>query len=251
LSGLRVLDEDGRILNYLPNKEVEDALEDFRREDPVGFDRLIGHWGKAEYQICVVFPPESPFRAGQIRTVRFVHTDGKRPDYVKWSLLKLPSYNIEHERPRNHSHSLFVVVQAPQDTYLSVQVNDGEVRGEDHYYVTALDQIVYHFSAHLPAAKRKPYSWTATYNLGPPKVEQLILSLWWFLAVALGTWVITAFYYSQVPTLPVSGMTAVAAGATAATAALLLSLKSSWAERYRLALVPAFIVTVVAWILRA
>ncbi len=41
LANLQVLDEDGRQLNYLPNREVERALQEVKREKPAAYARAV------------------------------------------------------------------------------------------------------------------------------------------------------------------------------------------------------------------
>ncbi len=248
LHQLRIIDEDGRRLNYLPNQEVERALKEIEHEEPETYTRFLDRFSHAQYRILIVLPRSRPLGPGEMRTIRLLHVDGRRPEYVERSVLTMPEYNIRHKRLLNHPHGLFVDVHAPADTHLSVDVYDDEVRNYGHYYVGEQETMHYHFGAYLPPAKKRPYTWGATYRVGPTVATQLILSLWLLLSVGLGTWLLLASGLPQVPSLNVVSMTSIAGGATAASAALLFTLRRSWADRYRLLLLPPLMVNAIAWL---
>ncbi len=248
LANLRVLDEDGRDLNYLPNREVEQALRELREEDPEAFRRTVPPFAHPRYRISIVLPKDAPLRPGEIRTVRLLHTDGERPRYKRWSALTLPSYHIQHRRRVGQVYGLHVAVNAPPDTHLTVEVDDASLLGDSHYHATPESEIDYHFNAYLPPPEKRGYRWQANYELGPARMVEPILTGWLILAFALGAWILAASFSPAVPALGRGEMFAVAGAVSATSAGLLLGLKEAWASRYLLLLLPAFLVSAVAWL---
>jgi hypothetical protein len=244
LSGLHVMDEDGRVLNVLPNEEVRTVLKEVEDESPDTYRWFIDRFAKARYRICIVFPAESPLGPGEIRTIRLAHVDGVRPKHKFLSALKLPVYRIEHERLLSHTHGLFVDVQTPPDTHLSVTVGDAEIRGRNHYHVTPNEEIDHHFGAYLPPASTAPYSWFAEYWLGPTKVDSIVLSLWLAFSTVAGIWLAL----DPFSTSSAASLTAIAGGLLATSSALVFGLRKSWADRYRLLLIPSILFTALGWL---
>lgn len=243
MAGLRVADEDGRVLNYLPNHEVRHALDELEKEKPDNYRWFIDRFSKAKYRICIVFPANSPLGPGEMRTIRLHHVDGTKPKHKVLSALTLPVYRIEHERLLSHTHGLFVDVQTLPDTHLSVKVQDEGLKGIDHYHVTANSEVDHHFDTHLPTALIKPYSWAAEYCLGPTSVESVVLTLWLGVSTIIGIWLNTGAASSNA-----SAPTAIAGGLLATSAALVFGLRQSWADRYRLLLIPSILLAAVGWL---
>jgi hypothetical protein len=243
LSGLRVADEDGRVLNYLPNHEVRQALAELEKEKPDNYRWFIDRFSKAKYRICIVFPANSPLGPGEMRTIRFRHVDGIKPKHKILSALTLPIYTVEHERLLSHTHGLFVDIQAPQDTHLSVKVEDAGVTKMAHYYVTAKKEVDHHFGVHLPPASIMPYSWAAEYWLGPTSVESVVLTLWLVASTLVGVWLSIGAASSKA-----TALTAIAGGLLATSAALVFGLRQSWADRYRLLLIPSILLSALGWL---
>ncbi len=248
LANLQVLDEDGRQLNYLPNREVEQALQEVRRENPSAYARAVAAAPHPQYRISIILPPEAPLRPGAMRTFRLVHTDGEKPRYLAFRALTLPSYHITHVRRAGQSHGIHVAVNAPPDTQLEVELDDETVRGREHYHTTPPSDIDYHFNAYLPPAGEEPYVWRANYHMGPTFMEELVLTAWLALGAAAGLWVLLASFLG-VPAAAVSReMLAISAAVAATSAGLLLALKNAWASRYLKLLLLVFGVAAVAWL---
>lgn len=249
LANLEVLDEDGRQLDYLPNREVERALQEVKRENPETYERAVTATSHPEYRISIVLPQDAPLRPGAMRTLRLVHTDGEKPRYLGLRALTLPSYHISHVRRVGQAYGIHVAVKAPPDTQLAVDVDDETVRGREHYHATPRGEIDYHFNAYLPPPGDEPYVWRANYHTGPPLMEELVLTGWLFLAAALGVWALAAALVVGGVGPTAKAMLAISGALSATSAGLLLSLKSAWASRYLKLLLPVFAVAALAWLL--
>ncbi len=248
LANLQVLDEDGHRLNYLPNREVEGALQEVRRDDPETYARAVTSTAHPQYRISIVLPPEAPLRPGAMRTLRLVHTDGEKPRYLSLRALTLPSYHISHVRRAGQRHGIHVAVNAPPDTQLAVDLDDETVRSREHYHSTPPGDIDYHFNAYLPPAGDEPYVWRANYHMGPTLMEELILTAWLVVAAVAGLWVL-ALSFEGVPSVAVSReMLAVSAAVAATSGGLLLALKNAWGSRYLKLLLVVFAAAALAWL---
>lgn len=248
LANLQVLDEDGRQLNYLPNREVECALQEVRREQPLAYERAMGSASQPHYRISVVLPPEAPLRPGAMRTLRLVHTDSEKPRYLRLRALNLPSYHIAHVRRAGQRHGLHVSVIAPPDTQLTVELDDETVRTREHYHTTPPQDIDYHFNVYLPPAGDDPYLWRANYHLGPAIMEELVLTAWLLLGAAAGLWVL-GLSFAGLPSPPTAReMLAISAAVAGTSGGLLLALKKAWSSRYLKLLLLVFAAAAVAWL---
>ncbi len=249
LANLQVLDEDGRELNYLPNREVEQALREVKEEKPDAYKRSLSSTGHPQHRISIVLPPEAPLHPGAMRTLRLVHTDSERPRYLRFRALTLPSYHISHVRRVGQRHGLHVAVTAPPDTQLDVDLDDETVRTREHYHSTPPREIDYHFNAYLPPAGDEPYVWRANYHIGPTLMEELILTAWLLVGAAAGVGVLLTAFVGTSPPQTAREMFAASAAVAATSAGLLLGLKNAWAARYLKLLLPVFAVAAVAWLL--
>ena len=247
LANLQVLDEDGRQLNYLPNREVERALQAVKREKPAAYERAVTATPHPEYRISIVLPRDAPLRPGEMRTLRLVHTDGEKPRYLSFRALTLPSYHMAHVRRVGQPYGIHVAVNAPPDTQLAVDLDDETVRGRDHYHSTPTADIDYHFNAYLPPAEHEAYLWRANYHTGPTLMEELILTAWLALAAVAGSWVFLAAL-GAAPALDPREMFAISGGLSATSAGLLLGLKKASASRYLKLLLPVFAIAAIAWL---
>lgn len=249
LANLEVLDEDGRQLNYLPNREVELALREVRRENPAAYERAVTATPHPEYRISIVLPRHAPLRPGEMRTLRLVHTDGEKPRYLALRALTLPSYHMAHVRRVGQPYGIHVAVNAPPDTQLAVDLDDETVRGREHYHSTPAADIDYHFNAYLPPAEDEPYVWRMNYHMGPTAMEELILTAWLLLAAAVGVGVLLALALVGGSAQTAREMLAVSGGLAATSAGLLVGLKNAWASRYLKLLLPVFAVSAITWLL--
>jgi hypothetical protein len=249
LANLQVLDEDGRQLDYLPNREVERALQEVKREKPAAYERAVSSTPHPEYRISIVLPRHAPLRPGEMRTLRLVHTDGEKPKYLRWRALTLPSYHIAHVRRVGQPYGIHVAVNAPPDTQLVVDLDDETVRGREHYHSTPTEDIDYHFNAYLPPPDDEPYVWRMNYHMGPTFMEELVLSAWLLLAAAVGAAVLLAYALGGGSAQTAKEMLALTGGLSATSAGLLIGLKNAWASRYLKLLLPVFALAAVAWLL--
>ncbi|HYM39389.1 MAG TPA: hypothetical protein VEY12_04485 [Thermoplasmata archaeon] len=249
LANLQVLDEDGRHLNYLPNREVERALQEVRKEKPGAYDRAMTAAPHPQYRISIVLPPDAPLRPGAMRTLRLVHTDGEKPRYLALRALTLPSYHISHVRRVGQPYGIHVAVNAPPDTQLAVDLDDKTVRSREHYHATPPADIDYHFNAYLPPPGDEPYVWRANYHMGPAFMEELVLTGWLLLAAVLGIGVLLAALSSSASAQTAREMLAISGGVSATSAGLLLALRNAWASRYLKLLIPVFAISAIAWLL--
>jgi hypothetical protein len=247
LANLDVQDEDGRQLNYLPNREVERALQEAKREKPAAYERAVAAALHPQYRISIVLPKEAPLRPGEMRTLRLIHTDGEKPKYLLVRALTLPSYHIAHVRRVDQPYGIHVAVNAPPDTQLVVDLDDETVRSREHYHSTAPRDIDYHFNAYLPPPGDEPYVWRANYHMGPTLMEEFILTAWLLLAAIGGIWVFAVSLGGGV-SAPPKEMLAIAGGLSATSAGLLLGLRNAWASRYLKLLLPVFAVAAIAWL---
>ncbi len=248
LANLQVLDEDGRQLNYLPNREVERALQEVKTEKPAAYARAVASSAHPQYRISIVLPPEAPLRPGTMRTLRLVHTDGEKPRYLVLRALTLPSYHISHVRRAGQRHGIHVAVNAPPDTQLAVDLDDETVRSREHYHSTPPRDIDYHFNVYLPPAGDEPYVWRANYHMGPTLMEELILTAWLVVAAVAGVWIL-GLSFQGLPPVPLSReMLAISAAVAATSGGLLLALKNAWGSRYLKLLLVVFAVAAVAWL---
>jgi len=248
LANLQVLDEDGRQLNYLPNREVERALQEVKRDKPAAYEHAVTVTPHPQYRISIVLPPNAPLRPGAMRTLRLVHTDAEKPRYLWLRALTLPSYHISHVRRAGQRHGIHVAVNAPPDTQLEVDVDDETVRSREHYHATPPADIDYHFNAYLPPAGDEPYVWRANYHTGPTLTEEGVLSLWLLVGAAAGLWVLLLSFLGTPSAETSREMLAVSAAVAATSAGLLLALRNAWASRYLKLLLPVFAVAAVAWL---
>jgi hypothetical protein len=249
LANLQVLDEDGRQLNYLPNREVERALQEVKKEKPETYERAVTSTPHPQYRISIVLPKAAPLRPGEMRTLRLVHTDGEKPRYLALRALTLPSYHIAHVRRVGQPYGIHVAVNAPPDTQLEVDLDDETVRSREHYHSTPPRDIDYHFNAYLPPPEEEPYVWRANYHMGPTFMEELILTAWLLVAAAGGLWALAAFLLGGGSAQTPKEMLAISGGLAGTSAGLLLGLKNAWASRYLKLLLPVFGVAAVAWLL--
>ncbi len=248
LANLQVLDEDGRRLNYLPNREVERALQEVRKEKPAAYARAVSSTPHPQFRISIVLPPSAPLAPGAMRTLRLVHTDGEKPRYLFLRALTLPSYHVSHIRRAGQSHGIHVAVNAPPDTQLAVDLDDETVRSREHYHTTPPQDIDYHFNAYLPPAGDEPYVWRANYHMGPTFMEELILTAWLVIGAVAALWALVASYQGA-SAGPVSReVFAISAAVAATSGGLLLALKNAWASRYLKLLLLVFAVAAVAWL---
>ena len=248
LANLQVLDETGRELNYLPNREVERALQDVKKEKPAAYQRAVASTPHPEYRISIVLPKDAPLGPGEMRTLRLVHTDGEKPKYLLWRVLTLPSYHIAHVRRIDQPYGIHVAVNAPPDTQLVVDLDDETVRSREHYHSTPPQDIDYHFNAYLPPPGDEPYVWRANYHMGPTVMEEFILTAWLILAAIGGLWVFATSFSGASSATTAKEMLAIAGGLSATSAGLLLGLRNAWASRYLKLLLPVFAVTAIAWL---
>jgi len=248
LANLQVLDENGRELNYLPNREVERALQEVKKEKPAAYERAVASTPHPQYRISIVLPKDAPLGPGEMRTLRLVHTDGEKPRYLFLRALTLPSYHIAHVRRVGQPYGIHVAVNAPPDTQLEVELDDETVRSREHYHATPPQDIDYHFNAYLPPPGDEPYVWRANYHMGPTLMEELILTGWLFLAAIGGVWVFAAAFVGGASGMGPKEMLAIAGGLSATSAGLLLGLRNAWASRYLKLLLPVFAVAAVAWL---
>ncbi len=248
LANLQVLDESGHQLDYLPNREVEQALQEAKRDKPAAYAKAVPSTPHPEYRISIVLPPDNPLRPGEMRTLRLVHTDGEKPKYLALRALTLPSYHISHVRRVGQKYGIHVAVTAPADTQLDVELDDETVRSREHYHSTPPRDIDYHFNAYLPPPGEEPYVWRANYHMGPTFMEELILTGWLLLAAALGIWVLAASFLGGASAITAKEMFAISGGVGATSAGLLLGLKNAWASRYLKLLLPIFALAAVAWL---
>ncbi len=247
LANLQVLDEDGRQLNYLPNREVEAALQEAKEEKPAAYAKAVTAAAHPQYRISVVLPPDAPLRPGAMRTLRLVHTDGERPRYLFLRALTLPSYHISHVRRAGQHHGIHVAVNAPPDTQLAVDLDDETVRSREHYHSTPPQDIDYHFNAYLPPAGDEPYVWRANYHLGPALMEEIVLTAWLLLGAVAGLWVFLASYLGAPAPATSRIMFAVSAAVAGTSGGLLLALRNAWGSRYLKLLLLVFALAAVAW----
>jgi hypothetical protein len=248
LANLQVLDEGGRLLNYLPNREVEAALQEAKREKPAAYERAVTATPHPEYRISIVLPEDAPLHPGEMRTLRLVHTDGEKPRYLSLRALTLPSYHIAHVRRVGQRYGIHVAVNAPVDTQLEVDLDDETVRSREHYHSTPPGDIDYHFNAYLPPPGDEPYVWRANYHMGPTLMEELILTGWLLLAAVGGIWAFAESLLSGFSPSGAKEMLAIAGALSATSAGLLLGLRNAWAARYLKLLLPVFAVAAVAWL---
>jgi len=248
LANLQALDEDGRQLDYLPNREVERALQEAKKEKPAAYERAVTSTPHPEYRISIVLPRDAPLRPGEMRTLRLVHTDGEKPRYLALRALTLPSYHITHVRRVGQPYGIHVAVNAPPDSQLVVDLDDETVRSREHYHSTPPADIDYHFNAYLPPPGDEPYVWRANYHMGPTFMEELILTGWLLLAAVLGIWVFAASLIGGASAPTAKEMFAISGGLSATSAGLLLGLKNAWASRYLKFLLPVFALAAVAWL---
>lgn len=250
LEKLRIEDESGNQLTYLPNDEVEAVLNQLRAENPDAYDRFIAKFSDTRYRLCLLLPGDKAIQPYDVRIFHLIHTDGIRPRYRNWSLLALPVFQIETRRLLHHRHSLFYIVEAPTDTELKVNVFDQEVNQQESYHATQKSDLHHVFSAHLPAPKEEPYSWKMNYWVGPTRLTRWALDLWFFVALLGGIWQLAAAFYAPVQYLLASQMGVVAAAFVATSAGLILSLHEAWANRYRALLVLTVVPSALAWLVR-
>ncbi len=248
LANLQVLDEDGRELNYLPNREVQETLRQVKQENPAAYERVVAPGPEPRYHISIVLPSHAPLRPGDMRTLRLVHTDATKPHYLGLRALTLPTYRIGHVRRAGQPFGIHIAVNAPSDTQLAVDLDDETVRGQAHYHCTPPHDIDYHFNAYLPPPEDEPYVWRATYHMGPTLMEEVILTAWLLLAAIGGLWTFLASLSMGIPALEPKEMLAIAGGLSATSAGLLLGLKNAWASRYLKLLLPVFALAAVAWL---
>ncbi len=247
LANLQVLDEDGRQLNYLPNREVERTLQELKTERPAAYERVVTASAHPQYRISVILPTSAPLAPGAMRTLRLVHTDGEKPRYLFLRALTLPSYHIAHVRRTGSRHGIHVAVTAPPDTQLAVDVDDETVRGREHYHTTRRQDIDYHFNAYLPPAGEEPYVWRANYHMGPALMEEIVLTAWLLLGAAAGLWVFVASFLGMPAPSASRMMFAISAAVAGTSGGLLLTLRNAWSSRYLKLLLLVFAVAAVAW----
>lgn len=248
LANLQVLDEDGRHLNYLPNREVERALQELKKERPEAYERVVAATAHPQYRISIILPPGAPLAPGATRTLRLVHTDGEKPRYLFLRALTLPSYHIAHVRRAGSRHGIHVAVTAPPDTQLAVDLDDETVRGREHYHSTPPRDIDYHFNAYLPPAGDEPYVWRANYHMGPTLMEEIVLTAWLALGAVAGLWVFVASFLGVPPPPTSRMMLAISAAVAGSSGGLLLALRNAWSSRYLKILLLVFALAAVAWL---
>lgn len=274
---LEVFDEDGRKLNYFPNDEVKALLEDVEEKSEDEYSQIKERFGEIKYTLFVQLPPERPIGPDELRSIRITFGQSEQPQYhrlwerprikgwiTRWKekFFRIPSFVAKANRRPGRSHSELFVVEGPSE-YVTVAEKSREHADREKFYENGYGDDTRVLSTHLPPALDDEYTWKLSYDLVPNNTGLLrLLAGYWGIAtgLALGLLVVQlALYagYVEEGALTLAGFVpsvtgrSVSTGIASITVGVMYSLRTEWAERYRILCVVPIIFHGFSWILWA
>lgn len=254
--GLQVQDEDGRLLNFLPNSVVDEILAELKTGSPTEFSHFEHRFKHVEYKLAVLLPDEAPLKPQSVRTIRLCYPAnepaklygvlGSMPAAKKETKLRsriwrqwvsrvfsIPYNEIAVARFEGHNHDHFVVIDGMADHVLyAVDTVDGNE--PQKLYRNGLDGEDRVASVRLPPAEKGPYRWKIVYDQRPAgrgRLATLSLFLIATVLVALLGW--CSFLTGNWPLL---SSPALVVGFGASTLGLMTSLENPSEDRFRVLL---------------
>lgn len=260
---LQIHDENGDLLNYYPNREVEAILESVKDSDADAFQRMRHRFKHADYQLFIQLSPDRPIEPGELRTVQLSLEESNPvkyyriwdPPYVRGLLaqwekkfFRIPTFVADAERFPGHPHDEFlIIVGSPGYSTIGESELEG-TKPENTIYENGLDDETRVVSIRLPPAEKR-YSYDLEYDLIPNSRPLMqILAIFWISALVLGIAALLISYNGWIPNYSGIGKTTSAAFLTLIVG-LLFALDTEWSVRYRLLCVIPLIIHATAWII--
>lgn len=285
--GLQVFDEDGTKLNYFPNEEVENILDDVKEENEDEYSEIEDIFGEIKYTLFVQLPPEKPIGPDELRSIQITFGQAEQPQYhrlwesprikgwiTQWKqkFFRIPSFVARATRRPGRDHSELFVVEGPSE-YVTVAEKSTEHADRDQFYENGYGDDTRVLSTHLPPAQDNEYTWKLNYDLVPNNTGLLrLLAGYWGFAIVTAIVLIlfqlaldvgcidqltphVGCVESEAFTIAgsapeVAGKT-VSGGIISITGGVMYALRAEWAERYRIICVVPILLHGVSWILWA
>lgn len=272
---LEVFDEDGRKLNYYPNDEVEDLLEDIEEENEDQYEHIQESLGGSKYNLFVQLPPNEPITPGEFRTVRLTFGQAIQPEYHRvwedplfkgwWThwkqkFFRIPSFVASAKQRQGQSHSELFVVEGPPE-YVTVAEKSDEHADREQFYENGYGDDTRVLSTHLPPTEESDYQWKLSYDLIPNNTGLLQLSAVYFVTAVIFAICILAsqlalfFGLTSFEILTIAGVEpdtvgrTIAAGFVSICATVMYGLRAEWAERYRILCIVPIGLHGISWLL--
>ncbi len=259
---LQVLDEDGSRLNFAPNSQVQEAMEELKRESPDTYDLLVQRFKHADYRLAVLLPNDRAVNSGETRTFRISYESEYPARYFPfWNWISrhrsffgmffnIPLFKHEISRHPGHSYDHFNVTVGPPGYSVRGKSNVNGVRPEK-LYENGFGDNSRVTQARLPPPEEKSYTWGFVYRLVPART-----TLMWILVLFLVFGFLAGFGGLFLAINPGSSwahqsVRVISAGFLTATVAIVVSYHDSWLDRYKLLSALMAVLHVVVWILDA
>lgn len=258
---LQIRDENGDLLNYFPNREVEAMLESVKDSDTKAYHQMEHRFKHADYKLFIQLSPDRPLEPGELRTVQLSLEESNPvkyyriwdPPYVRGLLsqwekkfFRIPTFVADAERFPGHPHDEFlIIVGIPGYSTIGESGLEG-TEPTDTIYENGLDDETRVVSIRLPPADKR-YSYDLEYDLIPNSRPLMqMLAVFWIGAVVLGATALSGSYLGWFSTYSGIGR-AMSAAFLTLIVGLLFALDTEWSVRYRLLCIIPLILHATAW----
>lgn len=264
---LQVYNEEGTLLNYYPNNEVEEILEQAKKGNEAGYQPLEKRFEHAGYRLYIQLPPERPLAPGELRTIQLTFEQSDPVEFYsirdpsifkgwisewKRKFFKIPTFIANVERFPGAPHDEFIVVIGAPGYAASGEAGVMGSQPTREIYKNNFDDGSRVLSVRLPEADEGRYTLDLQYDLIPNNHSLMLgLTVYWVIAVALG---LGSFLLAALATFNHTfGLsdigTTVSAGLITSTIGLIFALNVDWTDRYRLLSVLPLLLHGMAWVL--
>lgn len=243
---LEVFDEDGRKLNYYPNRIVENWRESRPREDQLELKQKFEH---SEYSLLVQLPRKTPLGPGDLRTIQITYEQSEPIEYHRiwepslfrgwysdWKkkFFRIPTFIADSDRYPGPINDEFVVVVGPSgySTYGSAAIEGGEP--SRNYYENGLDDNTRVVSVRVPPADDEPFEWEMEYDLVPNNngLMKVLVGFWILASLTGGLSILIELLGGYGDLEPL--FLAMSGGIITATLGLIFALEPQWTNRYKI-----------------
>ena len=269
---LEVHDEDGTKLNFFPNDEVEEFVDELKKRDPEAHASIKEKFDDREYMLLVQLPQDNPIRPGEFRSIKLnfrqskpvqYHRISDRPVLTGWvthwkrKLFTIPSFVATAEKSASDSHAEFFVVEGPEE-YATVADKSEKHQDKDGFYENGYGKDTRVLSTHLPPAGDSDYTWELTYELVSDRRGLMnLLALFWWVGIITAVTLLTGqllhllghvsleavLFDTQYETIGETFSTGIISGFIG----VIYGLRAEWTERYRILCLVPLLAHITSW----
>jgi hypothetical protein len=270
---LEVFDEDDTRLNYFPNSEVDELLDELRDESEEGYKKIEKRFDGIEYKLLVQLPQDNPIRPGELRTIRIsfgqseaveYHRLSDRPWFNNYRLLwkrklfTVPSYVARAERSPHEKHSEHFVVEGPEG-YATVADSSTEYANRDGFYELGYGRDTQVLSTRLPPPNGNGYTWKLKYELISVRRGLMKLLAVFWLVSSITSFIILFQFLDIAGCISLSGKLfetsyrtigqTFSAGLVTGLVGVIFRVRNQWASRYRILCLIPLLLHISSWAL--